>query len=119
MAQFSKNTIGIYPKIKSLAEEITIDLIERYKIRVNKTPETIVKIYYNDILIDTTTDSEITLPTDFIDFNKSRELTLECYKTIFNYTQVLKKTTIILAQLTCCSDTDEIVYTCSDKLVCV
>lgn len=119
MAKLQKNTIGFFPKINPISEEISVDIISAYQIKVNKTPETIVEVYYRNILIETTTDSIINLPEDFIDLNVSNKIQVKAYKKVFNYTMTAQTKTVTLKTLTCCSEDDEIVLTCSDTLACV
>ena len=119
MAKLQKNTIGFFPKINPINEEISIDIISAYQIKVNKTPETVVEVYYRNTLLETTKESIITLPKDFIDLNVSKEIQIKTYKTVFNYTMTAQTKTVELKTLTCCSEDDEIVLTCSDTLACV
>lgn len=119
MAKFQKNTIGFFPKVNSIAEEISVYIISRSSIKINKTPDTVIEVYYKNLLLETTTNDIIELPEEFIDSNGSIEIQIKAYKSIFNYKMNLKTRTLKLNFTTCCSEDDEVLLICSDTLICL
>jgi hypothetical protein len=119
MAKLQKNTIGFYPKVNSIDEEISININSAYQIEVNKTPTTIVEVYYKNILLETTTKSIINLPKELINLSDSDEIQIKTYKKVFNFVMKAQTRTINLKALTCCSEEDSITISCSDTFTCV
>lgn len=119
MAKFQKNNIGFFPKINPINEEVSVDIITAYQIKVNKTPNTVVEIFYNNVKIIETTDNIIDLPEDFIDFSVSNKILVKTYKKVFNFIMKGQDILVVLKTLTCCSEDEGIVLVCSDKLACI
>lgn len=119
MSHLQKNTIGLFPKINPITENISIDIIGSHTIRVNKLSNTQVKIYYKDILIVDTFEDIINLPEDFINFENDSSIKIDTFKTTLGYTLKGASKIILLNNLKCCSEEADVLIMASNNLLCI